>query len=170
MPAPVAAPAEPAAVAATTHEIEPASSAPSEVASGTRFRIKRWTQLTGSMAGQTYRQLLAAMISSDRTVEELMERSDLERADILRLLQVLRGKGVLTEIAPMTAADPIVVSTQTQAAPAAAFSAPAAAATQPPAWPAVCSARSAAGLARTATPPTPDRSPPCNTRSNALCC
>ena len=132
VPAPVAAPAEPAAVAATTHEIEPASSAPSEVASGTRFRIKRWTQLTGSMAGQTYRQLLAAMISSDRTVEELMERSDLERADILRLLQVLRGKGVLTEIAPMTAADPIVVSTQAQAAPAAAFSAPAAAATPSP--------------------------------------
>ncbi len=75
----------------------------SETTPGTRYRIKRWTQLTGSMAGLTYRQLLAAMISADRSLDELVERSGLARSDVLRLLQVLRGKGVLVEAAPPTA-------------------------------------------------------------------
>ena len=79
-------------------QIEAADTPP---ATGTRYRIKRWTQLTGSMAGQPYRQALAALISGDRTLEELEERSPLERAELLRLLQVLRGKNVLTEIAPL---------------------------------------------------------------------
>ncbi|MCS4292113.1 hypothetical protein M2375_000308 [Comamonas sp. BIGb0152] len=76
----------------------------SEPAAGTRFRIKRWTQLTGSMADQTHRQLLAAMISADRSIEELGERTQLQRSEILRVLQVLRGKGVLLETAPPAAA------------------------------------------------------------------
>ena len=78
-------------------QIETADAAP---AAGTRFRIKRWTQLTGSMAGQPYRQALAALISGERTLEELQERCTLERSELLRLLQVLRGKSVLTEVAP----------------------------------------------------------------------
>ncbi|MEG0921971.1 MAG: hypothetical protein RSD57_08055 [Comamonas sp.] len=82
-------------------QIEAADAVP---APGTRFRIKRWTQLIGSMAGQPYRQALAALISGDRTLEELQERSTLERAELLRLLQVLRGKSVLTEIAPPVSA------------------------------------------------------------------
>jgi hypothetical protein len=69
-------------------------------AAGTRFRIKRWTQLTGSMAGQAHRQLLAAMISGDRSIDELSERAQLEPNEILRVLQVLRAKGVLVETAP----------------------------------------------------------------------
>ena len=79
-------------------QIETADATP---AAGTRFRIKRWTQLTGSMAGQPYRQALAALISGERTLEDLEERCTLERSELLRLLQVLRGKSVLTEVAPL---------------------------------------------------------------------
>lgn len=87
----------PAALPAAT------TAAPTEPAAGTRFRIKRWTQLTGSMAGQMHRQLLAAMISGDRSLDELTERTQMERSEILRVLQVLRGKGVLLETAPSAA-------------------------------------------------------------------
>ncbi len=77
---------------------------------GTRFRIKRWTQLTGSMAGQAHRQILAALISGERTLEELSARAPLERAELLRLLQVLRGKGVLMETAPPALYTPAAVT------------------------------------------------------------
>ncbi|WP_312417254.1 hypothetical protein [Comamonas sp.] len=80
-------------------------------AAGTRFRIKRWTQLTGSMAGQAHRQLLAAMISGDRDLDELADRTQLERAEILRVLQVLRGKGVLVETAPPPATPAVALAT-----------------------------------------------------------
>ncbi|MFA9288037.1 hypothetical protein ACCQ08_24885 [Comamonas sp. SY3] len=80
-------------------------------AAGTRFRIKRWTQLTGSMAGQAHRQLLAAMISGDRDLDELADRTQLERAEILRVLQVLRGKGVLVETAPPPATPAVAMAT-----------------------------------------------------------
>lgn len=86
----------PAAAAAATDALP-------EPAAGTRFRIKRWTQLTGSMAGQAHRQILAALISGERSLQELSERSPLERTELLRLLQVLRGKGVLVETAPTAA-------------------------------------------------------------------
>jgi hypothetical protein len=92
---------------------EPVLEAPATTATapGTRFRIKRWTQLTGSMAGQAHRQLLAAMISGDRGLDELAERTQLERGEILRVLQVLRGKGVLVETAAPAAAEPVALAT-----------------------------------------------------------
>ena len=110
-------------------------------AAGTRFRIKRWTQLTGSMAGQAHRQVLAALISGDRSLPELSERCPLEHGELLRLLQVLRGKGVLVEIAPTAT----VAEASTAAMPAAASQA--AVASQPtPAAPAANPAGN--GLAR----------------------
>ncbi|MCD2164776.1 hypothetical protein [Comamonas koreensis] len=107
----------------------PAAAAPGNLpAPGTRFRIKRWTQLTGSMAGQAHRQLLAAMISGDRSLDELAERTQLERGEILRVLQVLRGKGVLVETAAPTAAEPLAMATPASPAPHAAQPSTAAAA------------------------------------------
>lgn len=97
-------------------------------APGTRFRIKRWTQLTGSMAGQAHRQLLAAMISGDRGLDELAERTQLERGEILRVLQVLRGKGVLVETAAPAAAAPVTMATPAPPTSRAAEPSPAAAA------------------------------------------
>ncbi|WP_312531444.1 hypothetical protein [Comamonas sp.] len=94
---------------------------------GTRFRIKRWTQLTGSMAGQAHRQLLAAMISGDRDLDELADRTQLERAEILRVLQVLRGKGVLVETAPPPATPAVALATPAPPAAHAAEPGPAAA-------------------------------------------
>ena len=89
---------EPAVAPVADMPVHPAFLAEdAEPAAGTRFRIKRWTQLTGSMAGQAHRQVLAALISGERTLEELGERAPLDRAELLRLLQVLRGKGVLVE-------------------------------------------------------------------------
>ncbi|WP_394680691.1 hypothetical protein [uncultured Comamonas sp.] len=96
-------------------------------AAGTRFRIKRWTQLTGSMAGQAHRQLLAAMISGDRDLDELADRTQLERAEILRVLQVLRGKGVLVETAPPPATPAVAMATPAPPAAHAAEPGPAAA-------------------------------------------
>ncbi len=78
-------------------------------APGTRFRIKRWTQLTGSFSAQSYKQILAAMISADRTLEELSDRSSLDSTEILRLFQVLRGKGLLIEIEPAVVEAPEAV-------------------------------------------------------------
>lgn len=100
---------------------QPATESESDMAPGTRFRIKRWTQLTGSMAGQPYRQLLAALISGERTLDQLCARSPLARAEVLRMLQVLRGKSVLVEIAPTacaTAAAEPAASEPQAAAPA----------------------------------------------------
>ncbi len=131
---------------ATTLEEAPAAVAAApdalpEPAAGTRFRIKRWTQLTGSMAGQAHRQVLAALISGDRSLPELSERCPLEHGELLRLLQVLRGKGVLVEIAPTAT----VAEASTAAMPAAASQA--AVASQPtPAAPAANPAGN--GLAR----------------------
>ena len=95
-----------------------------EPAAGTRFRIRRWTQLTGSMAGQAHRQILAALISGERTLEELGERAPLDRAELLRLLQVLRGKGVLVEMHPLAPLPPAFAqAVQASAAPEAATAA-----------------------------------------------
>lgn len=85
---------------------------------GNCFRIKRWTQLTGSMASHPYRQTLAALISGERTLDELEERSTLERVELLRLLQVLRGKSVLIEIAPPPSTASIAIVTTAPASPA----------------------------------------------------
>lgn len=119
---------------ATTLEEAPAAAAAAtdalpEPAAGTRFRIKRWTQLTGSMAGQAHRQVLASLISGERSLQELRERSPLEHTELLRLLQVLRGKGVLVETAPNTAAVAALPANASQ--PAAPIQAPAATAAAP---------------------------------------
>ena len=119
---------------ATTLEEAPAAAAAAtdalpEPAAGTRFRIKRWTQLTGSMAGQAHRQVLASLISGERSLQELSERSPLEHTELLRLLQVLRGKGVLVETAPNTAAVAALPANASQ--PAAPIQAPAATAAAP---------------------------------------
>lgn len=66
---------EPVLEAPATTATAPAAALGNLPAPGTRFRIKRWTQLTGSMAGQAHRQLLAAMISGDRGLDELAERT-----------------------------------------------------------------------------------------------
>jgi hypothetical protein len=102
---------EPVLEAPATTATAPAAALGNLPAPGTRFRIKRWTQLTGSMAGQAHRQLLAAMISGDRGLDELAERTQLERGEILRVLQVLRGKGVLVETAAPAAAEPVALAT-----------------------------------------------------------
>ncbi|MFG5777626.1 hypothetical protein ACFIQF_11180 [Comamonas sp. J-3] len=116
---------------ATTLEEAPAAATDAlpEPAAGTRFRIKRWTQLTGSMAGQAHRQVLASLISGERSLQELRERSPLEHTELLRLLQVLRGKGVLVETAPNTAAVAALPANASQ--PAAPIQAPAATAAAP---------------------------------------
>ncbi|WP_021027938.1 hypothetical protein [Comamonas sp. B-9] len=116
----------PAATTATA--TAPAAALGNLPAPGTRFRIKRWTQLTGSMAGQAHRQLLAAMISGDRGLDELAERTHLERGEILRVLQVLRGKGVLVETAPPAAVESVALATPVPPASHAAEPSPAAAA------------------------------------------
>ena len=101
-----------------------AESAENTPAPGTQYRIKRWTQLTGSMAGQPYRQALAALISGDRTLEDLEQRSSLERSELLRLLQVLRGKNVLSEIAPPPSSPEAIAQPTATAAPVAKPAAP----------------------------------------------
>ena len=101
----------PPAITPVASNMAPAVATPSQVAAkveassadnapdaGTRFSIKRWTQLTGSQAGQSHRQALAMLISGERTMDELCERARLNPSEALRLIQVLRGKGLLIEI------------------------------------------------------------------------
>ena len=103
----------------------PATPAPEARPAATRYRIKRWTQLTGSMAGQGHRQALAALISGDRSIDELNARSTLTPAELERLLQVLRGKGLLIEISPPAPELPLTPTIQTTPADAPPAPAPA---------------------------------------------
>ncbi|QMV74932.1 hypothetical protein HS961_19975 [Comamonas piscis] len=119
--------AEPVVEAATATATATPAALGNLPAAGTRFRIKRWTQLTGSMAGQAHRQLLAAMISGDRSIDELSERAQLEPSEILRVLQVLRAKGVLVETAAPAAPESTTLLTPASPASAAAEPGPAAA-------------------------------------------